>query len=63
MMAALVPPGSVYFPTTSVDNAGWLPGPILTGAFALALGLRTQRRCVDDLHRWYDLHHGKKSMD
>jgi hypothetical protein len=62
-LAALVPPGSVYFPTIAVANTGWLPGPLVMGACALVLGRRTQRTCVDDLHRWYDLHHGSKSMD
>jgi hypothetical protein len=63
LVAALLPPGSVYYPTTSLDHAGWLPGPMVTGALALGLGWRTQRHCLGDLHRWYDLHHGKKTMD
>jgi hypothetical protein len=63
LLAALVPPGSVYYPTSPAADVGWLPGPLMTGAFALLLGRQTRLHCVDDLHRWYDLHHGKKSME
>jgi hypothetical protein len=63
LVAALVPPGSVYYPTTAAADLGWLPGPLLTGAFALVIGKQTRLACVDQLHHWYDLHHGKKGME
>src|SRR5207248_231901 len=62
-LAALVPPGSVYYPTATTATAGWLPGPLVAGTAMLALGWQTQRRCVADLRHWYDLHHGRKGMD
>jgi hypothetical protein len=62
-LAALVPPGSVYYPITSTADARWLPGPLVAGAFTLLLGRWTRHRCVDDLRRWYDLHHGQKGME
>jgi hypothetical protein len=63
LVAALVPPGGVYYPTMALGNIAWLPGPLLTGAFTLALGRQTQKHCVNDLHRWYDLHHGQKNVE
>jgi hypothetical protein len=62
-LAALVPPGSVYWPATTPSSLAWLPGPLLAGVVALALGRSTQRRCVDDLRRWYDRHHGQRGME
>jgi hypothetical protein len=61
-LAALVPPGSVYLSTASSASAEWLPGPLLAGGLALSLGRWTRRRCVEDLRRWYDLHHGQKGL-
>jgi hypothetical protein len=62
-LAGLVPPGAVYLPTAAPVTAAWLPGPLLAGAVALALGQHTLRHCDADLRRWYDQHHGKKSME
>jgi hypothetical protein len=62
-LAELIPPGSVYLPTVTSPNLAWLQGPLLGGAVALALGHRTQERCIDDLRRWYDQHHGIRSME
>jgi hypothetical protein len=61
-LAALVPPGGVYYPTADAAGAAWLPGPILAGATALVVGRQTRRRCVNDLRAWYDLHHGQKGI-
>ena len=62
-VAALLPPGSVYYPAASEADMAWLPGPLLAGLAAMVLGRQTQRRCVADLRNWYDLHHGRKGMD
>jgi hypothetical protein len=61
--AELLPPATVFLPAVTPASADWLPGPLLGGCLALALGLHTQRRCLQDLHRWYDQHHGQKVME
>jgi hypothetical protein len=60
-LGAMLPPGSVYLPTTDLPVAAWLPGPLLAGAITLWVGRRTLRRCDADLRQWYDQHHGRKS--
>jgi hypothetical protein len=60
VLAALVPPGSVYQPTTTMPAASWLPGPLLAGAITLLVGRRTLRRCDANLRQWYDQHQGRK---
>jgi hypothetical protein len=62
-LAALVPPGGVYYPTTSVANAGWLPGSLAAGVLTLVLGRLTQQHGLEELRRWYDQHQGQKSVD
>jgi hypothetical protein len=63
-LAALTPPGSVYF-GLSGDTASpaWLPGALLFGAAALVLGRVAQRRCDRDLRAWYDKNSGRKLVD
>src|SRR6202011_920059 len=58
MLAALVPPGSVYQPTTTMPAATWLPGPLLAGGIMLLVGRRTLRCCDAGLRQWYDQHQG-----
>jgi hypothetical protein len=62
-LAGLVPPGSVYVPTTTVASLTWLPGPLMSAALALMLSRGSQQGCVEDLRRWYDHHHGSKGAD
>jgi hypothetical protein len=62
-LAVLVPPGSVYSPILSLDQASWLPGCLGAGLVSLALARSSKRDCVEDLRRWYDRHHGQKSLE
>jgi hypothetical protein len=62
-VAALVPPGSVYYPAVAEPAAAWLPGPLLAGVAALALAHVSFSRCDRELRNWYDLHHGSKVVD
>jgi hypothetical protein len=57
-LAALVPPGSVFQPTSAAHPWSWLPGPLLGGATALLLTRLALIRCEEELRRWYDMHHG-----
>jgi hypothetical protein len=59
-LAALLPPGSIYLPTTDTPALAWLPGPLAAGAVMLVVGQRTLRRCDADLRKWYDQHQGRK---
>ncbi|HYV35597.1 MAG TPA: hypothetical protein VE988_07830 [Gemmataceae bacterium] len=63
MLAGLVPPGGVYLTATEPVTLAWLPGAVLTGWLALIISRETQMQCVSDLRRWYDMHHGQKSME
>jgi hypothetical protein len=63
ILATWVPPGGVYLPATSPVTLAWLPGPLAAGWLALLIGRETQQHCVDDLRRWYDVHHGQKTME
>jgi hypothetical protein len=62
-LAALVPPGSVYQPTTAQAAWTWLPGPLLGALLMLALARRGLGRCDAELRRWYDQHHGQQVLD
>jgi len=53
---ALTPPGSVYFPLAHAVGWGWVAGPCLAGALALALTRFALNTCDDSLRRWYSLH-------
>jgi hypothetical protein len=59
-LAGLLPPGSIYLPTTDLPVSAWLPGPLLGGAITLVIGRRTLRCCDADLREWYDQHQGRK---
>jgi hypothetical protein len=63
VLAALVPPGSVYEPAASVAATGWLPGPLLGAVVTLGLARFTRAHCDSELRRWYDHHHGQKVLD
>jgi hypothetical protein len=63
LVAALVPPGSVYHPGAAWPTAAWLPGPALGAALALGTARFARRRCDAELRRWYDRHHGRKLLD
>jgi hypothetical protein len=61
-LASLLPPGAVYV-GGEAPNAAWLPGPLLAGAAALAIGQSTRQTCLQQLHDWFDRHHGGKKAD
>jgi hypothetical protein len=60
-LAALLPPGSVYWAGDGLVSLTWVPGPLLAGAAALAVGRRALRRCDAELRQWYDRHHGRQA--
>jgi hypothetical protein len=55
LLAALLPPGSVYEPGAA--------GPALGAALALGMARRGRRRCEEELRRWYERHHGRKVLE
>jgi hypothetical protein len=63
LLAALVPPGSVYHPGAAAPAVGWLPGPVLGAVACLGTARFARRRCEAELRRWYDRHHGRKVLD
>jgi len=63
MLAALLPPGSVYHPGVGEPAASWLPGPLLGAAAALGLARFSLARCDRELRNWYDRHQGQKVVD
>jgi hypothetical protein len=63
LLAALVPPGSVYYTGTTLPALAWLPGPVLAAGAALGTARLGRGRCEKELRRWYDLHHGRKVLD
>jgi hypothetical protein len=63
LLAALVPPGSVYQPATGEAAWTWVPGPLLGTLLTLGLARRALGRCDAELRRWYDRHHGQKLID
>jgi hypothetical protein len=62
-VAALVPPGSVWFLLRYGPTKMGLLAAILIGAAALALGMSVRRTCERDLRQWYDQNHGLRAAD
>jgi hypothetical protein len=62
-VAALTPPGSVYFALTGSLGLAWLSGPLLMGGWVLFSARRSRASCEDDLRAWYDRNHGRKLLD
>lgn len=60
LLASLVPPGSVVWPSAAHSCISWLPGPALGALTALGLSHFTMARAEDDLRRWYAQNHGRK---
>jgi hypothetical protein len=56
LLAAWLPPGSVYGPVAGLPPVYWLPGPVLAAAVTLVLARRTLARCDGQLRRWYAAH-------
>lgn len=59
-LAALLPPGSVYLATSQPPIWWWLVGPTALGLATLMLARAGLAQCDDELHQWYEQHHGKK---
>jgi hypothetical protein len=62
-LAALLPPGGVYFPGSGSLPATWLAGTVLCGVATLGLARLSLARCDAELRNWYDLNHGRKVVD
>jgi hypothetical protein len=62
-LAALTPPGNVWFAMAKGPTSTWLWGALLTGSAALALGGAVRRTCDRDLRLWFDQNHGQLSAD
>jgi hypothetical protein len=59
LLAALTPPGSVYFPGRAQTMTGWILGPCLGTVAVLGLARLSFLRCDGELRAWYDRHHGQ----
>jgi hypothetical protein len=63
LLAALLPPGSVYALAARPPALAWLVGPAVVGVLTLVVARIGLRRCDRELRRWYDLHQGQKVLD
>ena len=63
VIAALLPPGAVYFPVSAQPSWTWLVGPLLGVTAALMITRRSLAWCLGDLRHWCDLHHGRKVLE
>ncbi len=61
-LADFIPPASVYSAAACGPGLLWAIGPIITAIITLALGRLALARCVPELRRWYEQHHGHKLM-
>lgn len=62
-LAALMPPGSVYYAGVGPPTVQWALGPLLSGALALWLSRHALAHCDVELRRWYELHHGAQGVE
>jgi hypothetical protein len=62
-LVPLLPPGCVYGAMTEAASWPWLIGLGATTAAALFIARRSLAACDGNLRAWYDLNHGRKSMD
>ncbi|MBI2808889.1 MAG: hypothetical protein HYX68_28235 [Planctomycetes bacterium] len=56
-LAALMPPGSVYFASTGAASPWWLLSSLALAVFTLWLARWSLQRCESDLRYWYDQNH------
>jgi hypothetical protein len=61
-LVGLLPPASVYTAAAGAPGLLWAVGPILAAILALAIGRVALARCVPELRRWYEQHHGRKLL-
>jgi hypothetical protein len=62
-LAALTPPGGIYYALCSEPSLLWMIGPIGYGIAALALGRVARQRCDPDLRTWYEKNSGRQLAD
>jgi hypothetical protein len=62
-LAALVPPGSLYYAAGFAPSLAWVLGGILSALAALLVARLALVQCDGELRRWYDQHHGQKVLD
>jgi hypothetical protein len=62
-LAALVPPGSVFYAADGPRNAWWAAGTVLSAVLTLIWSRFALENCDRELRRWYELHHGSKILD
>ena len=62
-LAAVLPPGSVYFAVAANSPWTWCLGGVLTGFAALAVARIARPRCEMELRGWYAKHHGNMVLD
>jgi hypothetical protein len=60
-VAALTPPGAVYWSLADGSPLNWICGALFMGIVALVLGKQAMRNCDNDLRAWYDANHGQKA--
>lgn len=60
LLASLLPPASVYLPSTSGPALTWLPGPAFGALATLGIFHFAMENADADLRRWYDQHQGHK---
>ncbi len=61
LLAALLPPGSVYLHLSAASTWSWNIGPIMCGTVALLLARWSLARCEGHLRHWYEVNQGLHS--
>jgi hypothetical protein len=62
-LAAVLPPGGVYYGARIPGTTDWMAGALIGASACLILGRQARAKCAAELRRWYDLHHGQKLVD
>jgi hypothetical protein len=62
-LAALTPPGSIYFAMVCDLDWKWAAGPVIYGIVSVVAGCIARRRCDQDLRDWLDRNSGRKIAD
>ncbi|MBI3407805.1 MAG: hypothetical protein HY040_05550 [Planctomycetes bacterium] len=55
--AAMLPPGSVYFPGQANWEWPWIVGSLVAGGLTLVIARHSLVQCESQLRRWYDRNH------
>jgi hypothetical protein len=62
-IAALLPPGSVYYAGAGTETLNWLVGCICSAGLCLVVIRIALRQCEAELRSWYGQHHGRLVID